>query len=69
MVGPKWDIKTTRFHLGGLEQFDFYFNLFFGSGFEQWAYLVVVSVVSCGGLHVFLWWFFGLFLGGLDGYQ
>jgi hypothetical protein len=55
--------------LGGLEQFDFYFNLFFGSGFEQWAYLVVVSVVSCGGLHVFLWWFFGLFLGGLNGYR
>jgi hypothetical protein len=30
---------------------------------------MVVPVVSCGGPLIFLWWFFGLFLGGLDGYR
>jgi hypothetical protein len=60
--------KTTIYSLGGLELFDLNFIFTFWSGFGQWAYSVVVSVVSCGGPSIFLWWFFGLFLGRLDGY-
>ncbi len=44
------------------------FYFIFQSGSGQWAYSMVVLVVSCGGRLLFLWWFFGLFLGGLDGY-
>jgi hypothetical protein len=44
------------------------FYFIFRSKSRQWAYSTVVPMVSCGGPLVFLWRFFGLFLGRLDGY-
>jgi hypothetical protein len=64
MVVPSGIKKTTRFYLGGLEQFDLNFIFFAsvpGSGHIQWLFRWFHVVV----LHYFFGGFLGCFLEGL----